>query len=372
MQFITNVSDLQDALSTVTRAIAARSAKKILEGVLIDAAEDEITLTCTDSVVVIQCTIQAEIKEPGRIVLPGRLFAEFVRKLPQSEVSMQTFSGNSVQIKCMNTNSRFSGLSALDFPEMADIPKGDFVSIPQNRFKDMINHVVFSTSTDESRIILTGVLIEFEEDAIHMVALDGFRLSMQVDRRKVDLPDHTKKRIVVPGRIMSEISKILADEESPCEMFFDASHIRFMFGNTVVSTSLLMGEYMDYHKIIPTDFTTSAVVNKEALGESIERASLLAREGKTNIVKMQLMDGQINISSKAEQGDVLEFVDAAVEGDPLEIAFNAKYISDVIRNVNDENLTMRFKSNVSPCIITNTENGEEEYLYLILPVRVFN
>ena len=370
MQFVTNVSDLQNALNTVTRAIAARSTKKVMEGVLIDAADDEITLTCTDSTLVIQSTIQATVNESGRIVLPGKLFSELVRKLPLSDVTVRSDMGMSVQIKCLNSNSRLTGMNPLDFPEMADIPEGIRISIPQNKFKDMINRVAFSTSTDESRIILTGVLLEIENEEMRMVALDGFRLALHKDQRNYGIKLDNPLRVVVPGRVMNELSKILADEETSCDLIFDQSHIKAVFGNSVVASSLLAGEYIDYRKIVPSEFTTNATVQKSALSEALERASLLAREGKTNIVKMQLMTDQINISSKAEQGDVLEEMDAVIRGDPLEIAFNAKYISDVIRNISDENIVMRFKSNVSPCVIT--KDSGDEYLYLILPVRVFS
>lgn len=372
MQFTTNVSDLQNALTTVTRAIAARSAKKILEGVLIDASADEITLTCTDTTLTIQSTIAADIQEPGRLVLPGRLFTELVRKLPQSEVSIHSNNAFSTQIKCLNSNSRLSGMNPNEFPDMADMQEGIHIRIPQNKFKDMINHVVFSTSTDESRILLTGVLMEIRRDCLQMIALDGFRLSLQSDRRDYSaIGDAELKRLVIPGRVMNELSKVLSDEETDCDIILDKSHIRAAFGNNLFASSLLQGEYMDFRRILPTEFSTKLIVRKDVLAEAIDRASLLAKEGKNNILRMQILADQINITSKADQGDVFEEISATVFGDPLEIAFNAKYISDVIRNMADDNILMKFKSNVSPCIITNSDDSDD-YFYMILPVRVFN
>ena len=371
MQIFTNVSDLQNALSTVTRAIAQRPPKKVMEGVLISASDDEITLSCTDGSLTIQSTIQATISDSGKIVLPGRLLTDFIRKLPLSEVSIKTDIGLSTQIKCTSSNSRLSGMNPSDFPEMIDILDGVHISIPQNRLKDMINRVAFSAGTDESRIILTGCLMEINEHEMNLVALDGFRLAQHSEKRDFDLPQGSSpKRIVIPSRVMNELSKILADEEVPCDLYFNKSHIKAMFGNTVVAAPLLIGDYIDYKNIVPNEFKTFAIVKTSVLSEAIDRASLMAREGKTNILKMQLLENQINISSKAEQGDILEIIDADLKGDPMEIAFNAKYLADVIRNISDEDICLKFNSNVSPCVITKDEGND--YLYLILPVRVFS
>ncbi len=371
MQVFTNVSDLQNALNTVIRAIAVRSSKKTLEGVLLSTDNNELTLTCTDGNLVIQSTIQATVNENGRIVLPGRLFSDFIRKLPLSEVSIKSELGLNTQIKCATSNSRLSGMNPLDFPEMIDIIEGKHISMPQNRLKDMINRVAFSAGTDESRIILTGCLMEISENEMNLVALDGFRLAQHTEKRHFD--DHENNsltRIVIPSRVMNELSKILSDEETPCDIYFNKSHIKIVFSNNVVASPLLVGEYIDYHNIIPNDFRTYALVKTNDISEAIDRASLMAREGKTNILKIQLLENQINISSKAEQGDILEIIDADIKGDPLEIAFNAKYLADIIRNISDDEICLKFNSNVSPCIVTS--KNENNYLYLILPVRVFN
>ena len=371
MHIYTNVLDLQNALSTVTRAIAPRPAKKVLEGVLIDAADDEITLTCTDGALVIQSTIHATVNEPGRIVLPGKLLSELSRKLPASEVSIRSEVGNSVQIKCLSSNSRLSGFNPMEFPEIADIPYGTQLKIPHYRLLDMINRVVFSTSTDESKIMLTGCLMEIQRSELRIVALDGFRLAMQIDHRDYDIgEDKDMVRIIVPGRVMNELSKIMADEEENCELIFNSTHIKAIFGNSMVACSLINSEYLDYRKILPAAFNTFALVKKNDLSDAIERASLLAREGKTNIVKITLLEDQIDVYSKAEQGDVLEEIPAEINGDPIEIAFNAKYISDVIRNISDDTICLKFISKVSPCVIA--QENDENYLYMILPVRVFS
>lgn len=371
MQIIINASDLMNALNIVTRAISSRPAKKILEGVLIDAIVDEVTLTCTDTKLVIQSTIMATVNEPGRIVLPGKILSELVRKLPESEISIKTDSLYNAQINCLSSKSRLSGMNPIDFPEMSEILNGTMVSIPQNKFKDMINRVAFAVGTDESRALFTGVLMQIDNEGMHLVALDGFRLAMHLDRRDygIEMPEE-KQRIVIPGHVMNELSKILSDDETACDLVFNRSHVKAVFGNTVVASSLLLGEYIDFMDIIPKSFQTCALIKKSVLADAIDRAGILAREGKSNIIKIQFLDNQANVTAHSDQGDVLEVIDVGLQGPPLEIAFNTKYISDIIRNIIDEDIVMNFNTSVSPCVLTATEN--KDYLYLILPVRVFS
>lgn len=370
MQFTMNVQDLLDGLNTVTRALAARPSKQILEGVLISATEEGITLTCSDGSLSIESVLVADVAEPGRVVLPGRLFTELCRKLPGGSVTIKVGDNHQASIRCAQSRSNLAGMSAAEYPEMAEIGAGTRISLPQNRLKDMISHVVFAIATDESRQILTGCLLEITPEEGRLIALDGFRLAMQKIAQHFELPeDKDQLRVVIPGRVMSEMSKILADEEAPCELLMDKGHLEATFGNTRLYTVLLAGEYIDYKKILPPAFKTYASTDRAAVQNAIDRASLMAREGKNNLIRMSFRENTLTITSNAEMGDVLEEMDAQLEGDPLDIAFNAKYITDVIRNISDDQLCMCFNTNVSPCVVRPTEG--EQYLYLVLPVRVF-
>lgn len=370
MQFLMNAQDLLEGLSTVTRALAARPAKQVLEGVLMDATDEGIVLTCSDGSLSIQSIITAEVKETGRAVLPGRLFTELARKLPGGEVNIKVGENHAASIRCMSSKSNLSGMNPMEYPEMAEVAEGTVVCIPQNKLKEMISRVVFAIATDESRQILTGCLLEVTRDEARLVALDGFRLAMQTIKQSFDLPEGTEMlKAVIPGRVLNELSKILADDEADCELLFDKNRMQATFGNTVLSTVLLAGDYIDYRKILPPSFKTRARADRTSVQNAIDRASLMAREGKNNLIRLSFTEGNLAISSNAELGDVLEEMDAQLDGDPIEIAFNAKYITDVIRNINDNELFMQFNSNVSPCVVTPIEG--EGFLYLILPVRVF-
>jgi len=371
MQFAANVSSLLDGLNTVTRALAARPAKQILEGVLISADEDGVTLTASDGNLTIESTIPATIPEEGNAVLPGKLFTELIRKLPGGEVVVRSGKGLTAAIRCMSSKSNIAGMNPGEYPEMATVEKGVSVAIPQNRLRDMISRVVFAIATDESRQILTGVLLEIRPEEVRMVALDGFRLAMQKTQMAFQLPEGREcLRVVIPGRVLNELSKILDDSDEPCTLLIDNARMQATFGGTTLSTTLLAGEYIDYQKILPAAYKMTAKADRNEVQNAIDRASLMAREGKSNLIRMSFSGKTLTITSNAEMGDVLEELDAEVQGDPIEIAFNAKYINDVIRNITGEKLCMKFNSNVSPCVVVPEEG--EEFLYLILPVRVYS
>lgn len=365
-----NAQDLLDGLNTVTRALAARPAKQILEGVLIEADDQGVMLTCSDGSLSIETTLAAEVAEPGRTVLPGRIFNELVRKLPGGSVTIKAGANHAASIQCMSSKSNIAGMNPAEYPEIAEVTGGRKINIPQNRLKEMITRVVFAIATDESRQILTGCLLEVARDEARMVALDGFRLAIQKVAQPFELPEgQDVLKAVIPGRVLSELSRILLDEDAFCTLTFDRTHMQASFGSTRLSTVLLAGEYIDYRKILPPSFRTQAMTGKNQLQDAIDRASLMAREGKNNLVRLSFSDGRLAITSNAELGDVHEELDAALTGDPIEIAFNAKYLTDVIRSISDDELCMKFNSNVSPCVVSPKEG--DQYLYLILPVRVF-
>jgi len=370
MEFIMNNQDLLEGLNVVTRALSARPSKQILEGVLISAEDGRINLTCSDGSLSIEYTNVAEIREEGQIVLPGRLFTEMIRKMPGGEISVTSRDARTAAIRCQKTRSNLAIMSAAEYPEIMLLKGGSALKIPQKKLKEMISHVSFAIATDESRQILTGCLLEVSRNEARMVALDGFRLAMQKLFQPFDLPEGKDMiKAIIPGKVINELSRILPDDEAFCTLLFDQGRMQCTFGNIRLSSVLLAGEYIDYRRIIPVSFKTQAKSNRAAVSEAIERASLLAREGKNNLIKFSFQRDSLRISSNAELGDMEEEVETELQGDEINIAFNSKYIVDVIRNVEDEDLYMNFNSNVSPCVVMPPAG--EEYVYLILPVRVF-
>ena len=235
----------------------------------------------------------------------------------------------------------------------------------------MISKVTFAIALQESRQALTGCLMEVTGDELRLVGLDGFRLALQRMHDQFVLPDGVDKvTAIIPGRVMNEIAHIMEDDDGMATFHLDSTHLMAVMGDTTLVTSLLAGEYINYRQILPTSWLTRVTVKRRELQDAIERASLMAKEGKNNLIRMKATQDNLKITSMSELGDVLEDLDAHLEGEDIEIAFNARYISDVIKNVDEECCTLCMNTNVSPCVISPLEG--DSYLYLVLPVRVYN
>ena len=371
MRFICGTAELLEGLNNVTRALAVRPAKPVLEGVFLETSEDGLFLTCTDGNLTVRSQVNAQISQEGQVILPGRLFTELVRKLPGGEVEITVNEKMVASIRCMSSRATLSGMSPVDFPPVKPIEDGNILSLPQKNLKEMISKVLFAIATDESRQILTGCLLEVTSDEAWLIGLDGFRLALQRIHGNFLLPQGKEMmEAIIPGRVLGELGKILTDEDKPAVFTIDRTHLKVSFGKTELTTVLLAGEYINYKQILPGDWQTRVQTNREALANAIERASLMAREGKNNLIRMHIDGTAMVITSNAELGDVLEELDILLDGKSLDIAFNARYISDVIKNISDEEISLRFNSNVSPCVICPPEG--DRYIYLVLPVRVFN
>ena len=354
MQFTTQVQSLLDSLSTVTRALASRPSRPILDGVLIDAAGDSVTLTCTDGSMAIEATVEAQVKTEGQTVVPGRLLNDLIRRLPGGEVTLRLTESNRLQVTCLSSRSNLTAMNSGDYPDIPQLNgKPVELRLASNLLRRMIGGVVFSISTDENRQLLTG-----------------FRLAFQSAQVPSGLPTDTKNfSAVIPGRVMNELSRILPDDETECEMAFDRSRVFVTFGQIRISSVLLIGEFVNYDRIIPKEFATEALLPRAEFMEAVERASLMAREGRNNLVKLHLEEGALTLFSNADLGEVHEELSCALNGRPIDIAFNAKYLTDAIRNIDEDEFVFCFNTNVSPSVIRPKEG--KGYLYLVLPVRTF-
>ena len=365
-----NCQDLQDSLSVVTRAIPIRPPQKIYEGVLIQSNDNnQVIITCSDSNLTIRSSINADVENSGAVVLPGRFFSELIRKMPLSEISLSSKEDNKVQIKCMSSNSSIMGMNAFEFPEMGKMNKVVQFEIPQKQLKEMINKTSFALSTDENKPVFTGSLMELSNNEIRLVALDGFRIAIQIYPMEINIPEgNDLYKVIVPGKMIQELGRILQDNDHPCIITINNKSIKVEFDNIEVLSVLISGEFIDYRKIIPKQFKSYAEIDKTFFQESIERASLLAKEGKNNTIRMKMENNHLRIMSHAEMGELNEDMNIQFSGDPLDIAFNSKYLSEIIKNIPEEKIFMNFNSNVSPCVINNVEKND--YIYMVLPMRV--
>ena len=370
MIFSMNSQDLLEGLNTVSRALAARPSKQILEGILLSADQDRVTMTGSDGSLVIEYTTEASIEQSGQTVMPGRIFNDLIRKLPAGAVRVEVQDERTAVIRCQKNRSTLAVMNAAEYPETRRFAGGCEVKIPQKKLREMINRVSFAIATDENRQILTGALLEVSRAEARLVALDGFRLAMQKAFQPFQLPDGMDVlKAIIPGKVLNELSKILQDDESFCTMRIDQGKMQCLFGNISLSSVLMVGEYVDYRRILPASFKTEVRADRSTVLDAIDRASLMAREGKNNLIRMSFRENSVKIASNAEMGAIEEEAEASLVGEPIDIAFNARYLIDVIRNVAGDELCMKFNSSVSPCVVV--PRSGDEFIYLILPVRVF-
>ena len=373
MHFRVQTDEINFGLGMVIRAISARPVKQVYEGVLIETSDDGLVLTCTDGEISIRAQVSAVVEEDGCALLPARLFAEMMRKQPVGEVDVQVDERMRAAIRSRGTNTSMACMAAEDFPDIRNV-QGDYhVSLPCRRFRDAVGKVQFAVSTDEGRKILTGILMEVYEKETLLVGLDGFRLALQRIETENEVPINGEKdhiHAVVPGKVLGEVSKMLPDSDDQALITFNSSHVMYSFGSVRVYATLLTGEFIDYQKILPATWTTEVLVGRSLFSDAIERCSLMAREGKNNLIYLHLLDSRMEMTANAERGDVHEELDIGFQGNELNIAFNSRYLTDIIHNIEGENICMCFNSNVSPCMIKPVEGNE--FTFLVLPVRIFN
>ena len=372
MHFRVQTDEINYGLGMVTRAISPRPVKQVYDGVLIETMDGGLVLTCTDGEISIKAQVSAVVEEDGCALLPAKLFAEMMRKQPVGEVDVQVDDRMRALIRSRGSHTSMACMAAEDFPDIRDITGDHHVSLPCNRFRDAVGKVLFAVSTDESRKILTGILMEVYEKETLLVGLDGFRLALQRIAADNDLPASAGSiHAVAPGRVLGEVSKMLPDTDDQALITFNSSHIMYSFGPVRVYATLLNGEFIDYQKILPASWTTEVLVMRSLFSDAIERCSLMAREGKNNLIYLSLQPGgRMEMTANAERGDVREELDIGFEGNELSIAFNSRYLTDIIHNIDGESIRMCFNSNVSPCMIKPVEGNE--YTFLVLPVRIFN
>lgn len=364
MKFICEKSKLQEAIAIAQKAITGRTTMPILEGMFIECKDNTVTFIGSDKDVSIETKIEADIGEAGSIVVDAKILGEIVRKLPNDEVKLSTEGDNILKIECQKSVFDLIHMSADEFPSLPTIAEDNAFSIPQGLLKNMIKGTSFATAQDETRPILQGILFEVKDSKLNLVALDGYRLALR--REFIDNPNDISA--VIPGKTFNEVSKILDDANIMLEITFTANHILFNMGKTRIISRLLEGEFISYSSLLPKEHKIFIDVNRQELQNGIERASLMAKDGNTNLVKFNISNDNIVITSNSQLGKVREEVSVEMQGEDLQIAFNSKYLLDVLKSMEEEVVQIKLTSSVSPCIIKNKDNDDCEYL--VLPVRM--
>lgn len=363
MKIITTKSILLDSINIVQKAVPSKTTLSILEGILFEAKNGKLKLTATDLEIGIETIANVDVIEPGKIVLSAKIVGEIVRKLPDADIEIETAENNLVYIKSENSSFKVVTLPSEEFPELPVVKKENGITLSQSILRDMIRQTIFAVSTDEVRPILTGVLLDITGDTLTMVALDGFRMAVKWN----GIINDNNFKVVIPGKSLSEIAKILNENDDPVNIYFSKNHIQFQVEDTLIVSRLLEGEFINYKQIIPSEYKIKVKVSTSSLMESCDRAALFARDSSNNMIKFEINDDLMIIRSNSQNGDVYEEIKIQKEGNDIEIAFNAKYFIDVLKVIESEEITIEFTTNVSPSIMRPCE--KTGYLYLVLPAR---
>ena len=365
MRFSCSVNKLIEGLQIATKALAQRTTNPILEGVLIETDADQVILTCSDERITIVTRIEATIEEPGRGVAPGKLFKEIIRRLPEGAVSISMNEKYVFNIRSSASKMNISGQDADLFPPLPKLEDVREVSLPQDMLRDMIQKTEFAIAADDMREVLTGCLLEIENGDVNMVALDGYRLALC----RMKCSDVLEKfSAIIPGRAVGDIGKLLSDDENAfANLSFGGGKLHIGLDRTDIYVILVAGQYVNYRQILPKSFQTKIITDLEPFRRCVDRAQLIAREGNNNLLLLRIADGELVIEAHSQIGDVHEELDIQQEGANVNIAFNVKYLIDVVRYIDAEQIEIHLNNAISPCIINPV--GNPDYIHLVLPVR---
>ena len=362
MKFVAEGLVLSECAMTVSKACAVRTLNPALECIKIVAKNDILTMTAYDGEISIEKKIVAEVLEEGEILVNGKYFTDFLNKITNKTVSVST-GEKGVEIKYDDSRSFIQSLPATDFPFVRREDTTESFEVKESAFKELISKTVFCCATDDSRPILKGCLLEKNGDKLYATALDGFRMAVS----ECDVEGGVDSKIVCPARTLNEISRMMEGDDKILKINFSKNTLSVSFENTVLISRLYVGEFVKKDNIFPPAFTSELFVRKEELWSSIERAAVLTRGDKNNLIILDIKLNSVGVFANSEMGNLNETVSGELQGKELKIAMNGKYVLDALKVIEGEIVKMSFNTNVSPFILESAE--EKESSYLILPVR---
>lgn len=366
MKLVFKKDSLLNGINIVTKAIPSKTTMSILECVLIDASADEIKLTGNDMELGIETKVEGDILERGKIALDAKLFYEIIRRLSEGESKVTITSDDrfNTTIECESSLFTIQGRDGEEFSYLPYIERNQYISLTQFTLKEAIRQTIFSISPNDSNKMMAGELIEVKDDTLKVVSLDGHRISI----RNIKLKDHYSDiSVIVPGKTLSEISKILnGDNEKEVLIYFSRNHILFEFDDTVVVSRLIEGEYFKIDHMLSSDYETKVKVNKRDFMDNIDRAMILIRDSDRKPIILNVEDNNVNMKVKSSFGSMNADVLAHKSGKDIMIAFNPKFLIDALRVIDDEDVELYMMNPKSPCFIRDEEST---YIYLILPVN---
>ena len=329
------------------------------------ATTNQIKFTTNDMELGIETIVEGTIEEKGRVALDAKIFYEIIRRLPDNDITIKTDEKYTATITCEKAKFNIPGKSGEDFAYLPMIEKDEPLTISQYTLKEMIRQTIFSIAVNENNKLMTGELFEIKNNCLKVVSLDGHRIAI----RKMPLKrEYSDRKVVVPGKTLSEVSKILSGEvDDQVSIYFTKNHILFEFDQTMVVSRLIEGEYFRIDQMLSSDYETKLKINKKEFLDCIDRATLLVREVDKKPIIINITDDDMELRIDSAMGSMNEEIDIEKEGKDIMIGFNPKFLIDALRVIDDETVTIYLVNPKAPCFI---RDDEENYTYLILPVNI--
>ena len=353
MKIICSKNNLLKSVSISLKAVPSKTTMPILECILIDATTNQIKFTTNDMELGIETIVEGEIEEKGIIALDAKIFYEIIRRLPDNNVTIKTDDKLTATITCEKAKFTIPGKSGEDFAYLPIIEREESLTISQFTLKEMIRQTIFSIASNETNKLMTGELFEIKDNYLKIVSLEK---------------DYSDRKVVVPGKTLNEVSKILSGElDDLVNIYFSKNHILFEFDQTIVVSRLIEGEYFRIDQMLSSDYETKININKKEFLDCIDRATLLVREGEKKPIIIEITDNSMELRIDSAMGSMNESIDIVKEGKDILIGFNPRFLIDALKVIDDETINIYLVNPKAPCFI---RDDEENYTYLILPVNI--
>ena len=366
MKFTCEKYLLSLAVATAGRAAASKSPIPAMEGLLIEAGHN-VRITGYDLKKGIYTTFEADVSAPGSVVINAKLFGDIVRKLPDGIVTVSTDEYNAVNISCGNADYNISGTASDDFPDLPSLDYCSNLSLPQDTMARMIAETSFAISTNESRPVYTGALIEVDDNTMTMVAVDGYRMALR--REAVEKCDVESLRFIVPGAALSDLEKICMSPDEPVKISVGSKHVSFSVGDTVLISRRLEGEFLNFRKTVPNEFPIRIKAQRSDLIRCTERVSLIIDDRSKNPLRCTFGENLLTITCSTPLGRAEDCCPLDGDGGGMIVGFNNSYLMDAFKAAPADKVRLELTSGVAPCVILPAE-GEEKFVYMVLPVRL--
>lgn len=365
MKIICSKNSLLKSVSISLKAVPSKTTMPILECILIDATTNQIKFTTNDMELGIETIVEGTIEEKGMIALDAKILYEIIRRLPDNDVTIKTDDKLTAFITCEKAKFTIPGKSGEDFAYLPIIEREECLTVSQFTLKEMIRQTIFSIAANETNKLMTGELFEIKDNCLKIVSLDGHRIAI----RRMELKkDYSDRKVVVPGKTLNEISKILSGEiDDLVNIYFSKNHILFEFDQTIVVSRLIEGEYFRIDQMLSSDYETKISINKKEFLDCIDRATLLVREGEKKPIIIEISDNTMELRIDSAMGSMDENIDIIKEGKDILIGFNPRFLIDALKVIDDETISIYLVNPKAPCFI---RDDDENYTYLILPVNI--